>query len=69
MRVRDDFLKKVMKYGCLDTRLYRYRVRNVTKPEYQYAIIERVLFDDLPCTDSSWHLVATTWDGIHFLHA
>lgn len=70
MKVRNDFLKKVMKFGSLDTRMYRYRFKNVTEPEYQYAIIERILLDDL-CTTAalSWQLVATTWDGEHFLHA
>ena len=69
MKVRNDFLKKVMKFGSLDTRMFRYRYRNVTEPEYQYAIIERILLDDFPCVDSFWQLVATTHDGEHFLHA
>lgn len=69
MRVKNDFLKKVAKLGSLDTQKYRYRIKNVTKPEYQYAIIERVKIESLPCTSESWELVATTWDGKNFLHA
>ena len=69
MKVRNDFLEKVMRFGSLDTRMYRYRFKNVAKPRYQYAIIERVLLDDLPCVGSSWQLVATTYDGEHFIHA
>lgn len=70
MKVRNDFLKKVMKFGSFDTQNYRYRVKNVTESEYQYAIIERVSLVDLGTTAAlSWQLVATTWDGEHFLHA
>lgn len=69
MRVKNDFLKKVMKIGSLDTSKYRYRKKNITAPEYQYAIIERVEITSLPCNDSAWEIVATTWDGENFLHA
>ncbi len=70
MKVRNDFLKKVMKFGSLDTQNYRYRVKNVTESEYQYAIIERVSLSDLGTTAAlSWQYVATTWDGKHFSHA
>lgn len=73
MKVRNDFLKKVMKYGIVDTRLYRYHYKNVTEAEYQYAVIERILLEDfddiIRFPNCSWQLVATTWDGEHFIHA
>lgn len=69
MKVRNDFLKKVMKFGSLDTRNYRYRVKHVTALDYRYAIIERVPLVDLGSTAAfSWQFVARTWDGEHFLH-
>ena len=69
MKVRHAFLQKVMKLGTIDTANFRYRRRNITEPEYQYAIIERVPIKSLPCSENDWTLVATTWDGISFLHA
>ena len=70
MKVRNVFLKKVMKFGSLDTQNYRYRVKNVIESEYQYAIIERISLADLGTTAAlSWQLVATTWDGVHFSHS
>ncbi len=70
MKVRNNFLKKVMKFGSLDTQNYRYRVKNVTELEYQFAIIERIPLDDLCSTAAlSWQLVACTLDGEYFFHA
>lgn len=69
MKVKKDFLKRVVKLGSIDTQKFRYRVKDVTTPEYQYAIIERIQMESLPCTDEKWELVATTWDGENFLHA
>lgn len=69
MKVKNDFLKRVIKLGAIDTQKFRYRTKNVTTPEYQYAIIERVQLESLPCTNEDWELVATTWDGKNFLHA
>lgn len=69
MKVKNDFLKKVVKLGAIDTRKFRYHTKEVTTPEYQYKIIKRVQLESLPCTKEEWELVATTWDGEHFLHA
>ena len=69
MKVKNNFLKKVIKLGAIDTQKFRYRTKNVTTKEYQYAIIERVQIESLPCTNEEWELVATTWDGENFLHA
>lgn len=69
MRVKKDFLKKVVKLKTLDTQKFRYRTKNIADPEYQYTIIERVAIESLPCTNESWKLVATTWDGKNFIHA
>lgn len=69
MKVKKEFLIKVIKCGSIDTPKYRYKVRNITTPEYQYAIIERVEINSLPCNNSAWKIVATTWDGKNFLHA
>lgn len=69
MKVRYDFLKKVMIFGSLDTQNYRYRVKYVTESQYKYAIIERVPLSNLGTTAAlSWQYVATTWDGKHFSH-
>lgn len=68
MKVKNDFLKRVMKMGSIDTQKFRYRTRNWTTPEYQYAIIERIPLESLPCTNEEWELVARTWDGEDFLH-
>lgn len=69
MKVKKEFLRKVMKLGSIDTQKFRYRKKNITTQEYQYAIITRIPLDELPCTDEEWELVATTWDGERFLHA
>lgn len=69
MKVRYDFLKKVMIFGVLDTQNYRYRVKYVTESQYKYAIIERALLSDFGTSALSWQYVATTWDGKHFSHA
>lgn len=69
MKVKNEFLKRVVKLGSIDTQKFRYRIKNVTTPEYQYAIIERVQMGSLPCTNEDWELVATTWNGENFLHA
>lgn len=66
MKVKKEFLKKVIKYGSIDTPNYRYRTRNITKAEYQYGIIERIPLEALPATNEDWQLVATTWDGETF---
>lgn len=68
MKVKNNFLKKVVKLGSIDTQKFRYRIENVTRPEYQYAIIERIPLESLPCTNEDWEPVATTWDGENFLH-
>lgn len=69
MKVKNEFLRKVMKLGSIDTQKYRYQKKNITTPEYQYTIIERIPLELLPCTNEDWELVATTWDGENFLHA
>lgn len=69
MKVRNEFLRRVMKLGTIDTQKFRYRKKNITTPEYQYAIITRIPLEELPCTNEDWELVATTWDGKRFLHA
>lgn len=69
MRVKTDFLRKVMKFGAIDTQKFRYHKENITTQEYQYAIIKRAPLESLPCTKEAWELVATTWDGENFLHA
>lgn len=68
MKVKNDFLKRVMKLGSIDTQKYRYRKKNITTPEYQYATIERIPLESLPCTNEDWEIVATTWNGENFLH-
>ena len=69
MKVKNEFLRKVMKIGAIDTQKFRYCKKIITTPEYQYAIIKRVPLDKLPCTKEDWELVATTWDGERFVHA
>lgn len=69
MRVKNKFLKKVMKMRSIDTQKFRYRIKNITEAEYQYVIIERIPLESLPSTNENWELVATTWDGENFLHA
>ncbi len=68
MKVKNDFLKRVMKMRSIDTQKFRYRIKNITEPEYQYVIIERIPLESLPSTNENWELVATTWDGENFLH-
>ena len=69
MKIKNEFLQKVMKLNTIDTQKFRYRVKNVTEPEYQYAIIERIPLESLPCTNKDWELVATTWNGKDFIRA
>lgn len=69
MKVKNEFLRRVMKIGSIDTQKFRYRKEAITTQEYQYAIITRIPLDELPCTNEDWELVATTWDGERFLHA
>lgn len=69
MKVKNDFLKRVMKMGSIDTQKFRYRKRSWTTPEYQYAIIERIPLELLPNKNEKWQLVARTWDGKNFLRA
>lgn len=69
MKIKNQFLQKVMKLNTLDTQKFRYRVKNVTEPEYQYAIIERIPLESLPSTNKDWELVATTWNGKDFIRA
>lgn len=68
MKVKNEFLRKVMKLGSIDTQKFRYRKENITTPEYQYAIITRIPLKELPCTNEDWEVVATTWDGKSFIH-
>lgn len=69
MKIKNEFLQKVMKLNTIDTQKFRYRVKNVTEPEYQYAIIERIPLESLPYTNKDWELVATTWNGKDFIRA
>lgn len=68
MKVKNEFLKKVMKIGAIDTQKFRYRKVNITTPEYQYAIIKRKPLESLPDTNEDWEPVAITWDGKNFRH-
>lgn len=66
MKVKTEFLKRVMKLGSIDTQKYRYRKKDITLSDYQFAVIERVPLESLPCTSEKWELVATTQDGKTF---
>lgn len=68
MKVKNEFLRRVMKLGSIDTQKFRYRKENITTQEYQYAIIKRIPLEELPCTNEDWEVVATTWDGERFIH-
>lgn len=66
MKVKNEFLRRVMKLGSIDTQKFRYRKKSITLPDYQFAVIERVPLESLPCTSGKWELVATTQDGKTF---
>lgn len=68
MKVKNDFLKKVIKLKSIDTQKFRYRIVNVQRQEYQYGLIQRIPLESLPCKNEDWEPVATTWDGENFLH-
>lgn len=67
MAINNEFLKKVIKQGSIDTKKYRYRVGCVNTPKYQYATIMRIPLNRLSWTDENWELIATTRDGKRFM--
>lgn len=68
MKVKRDFLKKVVRYKSLDTKTYRYKATPYTSGNEQLLIISRIELEKLGTTReiTEWETVAITWDGETF---
>lgn len=68
MKVKKDFLKKVVKYKSLDTKTYRYKATPYTSADEQILVIARIELEKLDTTKAltDWETVAITQDGETF---
>lgn len=68
MKVKKDFLKKVVRYKSLDTKTYRYKATPYTSENEQLLVISRIELEKLDTTRAltDWETVAITWDGETF---
>ena len=80
MKVKKEFLKKVIEEGIVYTKKYQYKAFEhevANKDEigkfYKLWIIKRIEINYVCTTryleEIFWEKVATTWDGEKFLHA
>lgn len=68
MKVKKEFLKKVVKYKSLDTKTYRYKSTRYRNENEQLLVISRIELEKLETTEALkiWETVAITWDGETF---
>lgn len=68
MKVKKEFLKKVVKYKSLDTKTYRYKATPYTNASEQLLVISRIELEKLDTTKAltDWEKVAITLDGETF---
>lgn len=68
MKVKKEFLKKVVKYKSLDTKTYRYKATPYTNESEQLLVISRIELEKLDTTKAltDWEKVAITLDGETF---
>lgn len=68
MKVKKEFLKKVVRYKSLDTKTYRYKARPYKNGKAQLLVISRIELEKLDTTKAltDWKTVAITWDGETF---
>lgn len=68
MKVKKDFLKKVVRYKSFDTQTYRYKATPYTSKNELLLVISRIELEKLDTTEALkiWETVAITWDGETF---
>lgn len=68
MKVKKDFLKKVVKYQSLDTQIYRYKSTAYKHDNDQLVVISRIELKQLENKEALkiWETVAITLDGETF---
>lgn len=68
MKVKKEFLKKVVRFKSLDTKTYRYKATPYTSENEQLLVISRIELEKLDTTKAltDWETVAITWDGETF---